>query len=163
MFLAYVEENRGCSVREACEHVGIRRHQVRALKRADSEFADDYREARGYGDERIRNEIARRAIDGVEDPITNKDGEIVGHRIVYSDRLLGMMAKAHLPEYRESRQIELTGRDGGPLEVENPDVAAAIDRFTGTIRRLTERAQSSGTIRAAAGDRTELAAPAAGD
>lgn len=45
-------------------------------------------------------------------------------------------------------RVEHTGPDGGPVEVTNPDVAAAIDRFTISIRTLAERAQSSGAIRA---------------
>lgn len=40
----------------------------------------------------------------------------------------------------EVHRVEHTGRDGGPLEVENPDVAAAIDRFSAQLRRLGERA-----------------------
>jgi hypothetical protein len=96
-FLAYIRDQKDCSVRAAADAAGIKRKQVRDLKERDPEFAAEYRDARGYGDETIRNELRRRAIEGVAEPVFGKLGK-VGERIVYSDRLLAMMAKAHLPE-----------------------------------------------------------------
>lgn len=159
-FLAYVRQHTDCSVREAAEHAGVKRLQIRYLKRTDEEFAAEYREARGYGDDKIRDEVRRRAIEGVVEPVFGALGEgggtgIVGHKRVYSDRLLALMAKAHLPEYRD--RVEHTGLDGGPMEVNNPDVAAAIERFGATVRRLAERAQSSRTVRAPEPEAAELA------
>jgi hypothetical protein len=111
---------------------------VRALKRADSEFADDYREARGYGDEKIRDAIAERAIDGIEECVgIGKDGEPIMRRI-YSDRLLGMMAKAHLPEYRDVSRLELAGANGGPVEVQvQHDYGLLLEKLEqyGLVRR----------------------------
>lgn len=37
-------------------------------------------------------------------------------------------------------RVELSGPEGGPMEVTNPDVAAAIDRLTSGIVRLAARA-----------------------
>lgn len=152
-FLAYIREHPDCSVREAADHVGAKRKQVRHLKATDEQFAADYRDARGYGDDKIRDELRRRAIEGVVEPVFGALGSIggnsagtgiVGERRVYSDRLLGMMAKANLPEYRD--RVEHTGADGGPLEVKT-DVAAALDRFTTTVRRLAERGEPGGAVR----------------
>jgi hypothetical protein len=112
-FLAYIADHDGCSTREACETVGIKRKDVKALKAADAEFAGDYREARGYGDDVIRNELARRAIEGVDEPVFWQ-GQQVGTVRRYSDRLLALMAKAHLDEYGD--RIEITGANGQPLQ-----------------------------------------------
>lgn len=45
-----------------------------------------------------------------------------------------------------TERVEMTGADGGPLEVQNPDVAAAVDRFAA----LTDAA-----VRAATREREE--------
>lgn len=159
-FLAYIREHPDCSVREAADHVGAKRKQVRHLKATDEQFAEDYRDARGYGSDTIRAELKRRAMEGIVEPVFGalpgeKAGSgIVGERRVYSDRLLGMMAKAYLPEYRD--RVEHTGADGGPLEVNSPDVAAALERFTATVSRLAERAQSGGAVRDPDGETAEL-------
>lgn len=42
-------------------------------------------------------------------------------------------------------KLELTGADGGPLEVANPDVAAAIDRFTALAARAIREASNPDT------------------
>lgn len=135
-FLAYIRGHRDCSTREACDHVGIRRKDVKALKAADSEFAADYREARGYGNDTIRNALRDRAIDGVEEPIVSVKGEIVGSRRVYSDRLLEFLARMHLPEAKALQAhrfgVEVTGAGGGPVEIQQgvslADVAAVLHR-----------------------------------
>lgn len=83
------------------------------------ELVDDIDQARG---KRIRTELLSRAIDGVEDPIVNKDGEISGYRTVRSDRLLEFAARMYLPEARALQAqrlgIEVGGADGGPIRVE---------------------------------------------
>ena len=113
-FLAYVGEHPACSVREACEALGLQRRAVRALRRSDQDFDADYHEARGLTPEKILAEMRRRAIDGVEEPVFH-DGEIVGTITKYSDRLLMALGKGFVPELRE--RVEVTGRDGGDLEV----------------------------------------------
>lgn len=150
-FLDIVHADPTAGTAKALRQAGVKgsRGQLRRLVKDDDELAQDARDARGYGDNTIRAEIKRRAIEGVVEPVFGSLGGdsgsgIVGEKRVYSDRLLGMMAKAYLPEYRE--KIEHTVE--GSVEVANSDVAAAIDRFTGTVRRLAERAQSSGAVRA---------------
>lgn len=113
-FLAYVNENPECSVREACEALDIQRRAVRALRRSDVDFDADYHEARGLTPEKILAEMRRRAIDGVDEPVFH-DGQVVGSIRRYSDRLLMALGKGFVPELRE--RMELTGRDGGGLEV----------------------------------------------
>lgn len=46
---------------------------------------------------------------------------------------------------RERRAVEMTGADGGPMEVTNPDVAAAVDRFTALTDAAVRRTTSPGT------------------
>jgi hypothetical protein len=138
------------------------RGQLRHLLATDETLKDEIVAARGRDPEVIRDEIRRRAIEGVEEPVFGSLGQNmgsgeIGSKRVYSDRLLEMMAKAHLPEYQDSVRHEHTGPAGGPLEVSNPDVAAALDRFTSTIARLSERAaESGGDVREAEPERAAL-------
>lgn len=71
------------------------------------EAMSDYREA-------IESEIHRRAIEGVAEPIIGgKDrDEIVTYVQRYSDRLLEFHAKRHIPEYRQTQQIDMNVRGG---------------------------------------------------
>lgn len=133
--------------------VGSKGH-LRKLIEADDEIQHLIADTRGYSPEAIENEIVRRAIDGVSEPVFNKDGDHVGDKVVYSDRLLVLLAKARHPSYRD--RVEIGGPNGGPMEVNSPDVAAAIERFTATITRLTDRAQSGGAVRSLAAAATEL-------
>jgi hypothetical protein len=104
------------------------RGQLRSFLDSDEEFREQIAEARGRGAETIRDEIRRRAIEGVDEPVFHQ-GDVVGHVRKYSDRLLGMMAKAHLPEYRE--RVEVTGADGAPVPVtvEGARVTSLTDVF----------------------------------
>lgn len=133
--------------------VGSKGH-LRKLINDDDEIQHLIADTRGYSPEAIENEIVRRAIEGVSEPVFNKDGEHVGDKVVYSDRLLALLAKARHPSYRD--KVEVTGADGGALEVNSPDVAAAIERFTATVTRLTDRAQPGGAVRSLAAAATEL-------
>lgn len=63
----------------------------------------------------IRREIMRRALEGVEEDVWH-NGEVVGSKRVFSDRLLEFAGRTYLPEARN--QLEVTGADGGPLRVE---------------------------------------------
>jgi hypothetical protein len=123
----------------------------------DDELAGDIREARGYGNERIVAEITRRAIDGWDEPVFH-DGEIVGSVRKFDGRLLTLLAKAHVPEFRDVTRHELTGPNGGPVEVQNTDVADALDRFGATLRRLAGSVadEPGGNIREAATARPAL-------
>lgn len=66
----------------------------------------------------------------------------------------------------DRQRVEVTGEDGAPVEVETPDVSAAIDRFTATVARLADRAGTSagtsGSVRDPDPDRPGLAAGPAG-
>jgi hypothetical protein len=42
----------------------------------------------------------------------------------------------------ERTQVEHSGPDGAPMEVNNPDVAAALERFTSQVVRLAARARA---------------------
>jgi hypothetical protein len=109
--------------------------EIDAYLAANPDFRDDYLEARGYSDDQIRAELVRRAIDGIDEPIYHQ-GVMVGEVRRYSDRLLEFLARTRLPEalalQAHRQQIEVSGPEGGPIEVQQgvslADVAAVLRR-----------------------------------
>jgi len=76
------------------------RRKTEGFKEAEAEATRAYRA-------RIEAEIHRRGIEGVEEPIYWQ-GEVVGHVIKYSDKLLELHAKRHIPEYRTQVKVDQT-------------------------------------------------------
>lgn len=84
----------------------------------DPEFKAAYDEAMGQYRDSLEEEIHRRAMEGVEEPIIggkNKN-EVVCTVTRYSDRLLELHAKRHISEYRE-KQMDINVGQGGVLVV----------------------------------------------
>lgn len=143
-FLDYIRDYPDASTLDACHALAkthkIRRYQIRHAKAHDPEFARDYRSARGYGNQHIRNQLRMLAIDGVAKPLVS-NGKVVkddNGQIIevteYSERLLEFLARMYLPEAREMQArrlgVEITGAGGGPVQVQQgvslADVAAVL-------------------------------------
>ena len=77
-----------------------RRTAYRWLK-TDPEFAAAWEEALEQATERLEEEVRRRAVDGVDEPVFHQ-GEICGCRRKYSDNLLMFLLKKRKPEYRDN-------------------------------------------------------------
>ena len=71
----------------------------------------------GVRNDAIRQELARRGIEGWDEPVYWQ-GQIVGHIRRYSDRALIALAQMRLPEARNQLDVNLAGADGGPVRVE---------------------------------------------
>lgn len=97
------------SAANVCQET-VRRHERENI----DGFAEQFAIAKGIFREHIEGEIQRRAIEGVDEPIIggrNRD-EIIGTVRRYSDPLLMMLAKRHIPEYREKQQVDLNVSGG---------------------------------------------------
>jgi len=82
------------------------------------EYVEKFREAEKQACDRLEQEVRRRAVEGVLEPVFYQ-GEQCGTVRKYSDTLLIFATKGALPQkYRENVSMELTGADGGPVEVE---------------------------------------------
>ncbi len=69
-------------------------HKVR---REDEDFAEAWDQAVQAAGDVLEAEAHRRAIDGVMDPVFYK-GEVVGHKLQYSDQLLMFLLRGTRPE-----------------------------------------------------------------
>lgn len=133
--LDYIRDHPACSVAEACRHVKVKRHEVRALLRSDADFHEDYERVRGRATlEDIYAATEKLAIEGVEKPVVSagklvyypeghpQAGEIVTVR-EYSEKLLEFLNRTRTPEGKaaDARKlgIEISGPDGAPVQVQS--------------------------------------------
>lgn len=94
-FLKLLKE--GLTDKDAAAAVGCSTRYFRKRRKEDPDFEEAYQEARLDGNDVIRAEIQRRAVDGVLTPVFH-DGKVCGHKRVYSDSLLIHQSKARMPE-----------------------------------------------------------------
>ena len=99
--------SRQCVEQHLEKDEGFKAERVRALA--------DYRET-------IEHEIKRRAMEGWDEPVFYKGNEVgVVHK--YSDRMLELHGKRHIPEYRDKQSIDLNAT-GGILVVPGTSMTA---------------------------------------
>jgi hypothetical protein len=99
-FLVALEQ--GARIVAACEAIGASKQSLYKLRQRDPAFAKAMDEALGRSIVVIEDEIARRAIEGVQKPIF-QGGQLVGHVTEYSDSLLLALAKRRDPEHWKDR------------------------------------------------------------
>lgn len=101
------------NVRLACKRANIHRSTFYAWLEQDERFSFEYHQAEADANDTLRAEIFRRAVQGVDEPLTSmgklvKDdqGKVVTVR-KYSDTLLIFLSKARMPEFREKQSEEV--------------------------------------------------------
>ena len=108
-------------------------------KKKDAEFARAWEDALDKATVLLEDEARRRATEGVDEPVFYQ-GDECGAIRRYSDTLLIFMLKGLRPEkYRERISQELSGPNGGPIELSNPDAPTLDARraaVAGMCRRL---------------------------
>jgi hypothetical protein len=112
-------------IRWAAATVPVDRHAVYDWCRDDPEFKVAFDAAEEDSADRLEQEAFRRSHDGVEKYVVSHgsvvhfDGKPLIER-TYSDQLMMFLLKARRPErFRERQSVELSGKDGGPIEVDN--------------------------------------------
>ena len=112
-FLATLSEC--ANITDACAAVGIERHTAYKLRKRDKDFAERWQHALEVAAERLEKEAMRRAVTGFQRPVFGSMGAgqgtgVVGEITEYSDTLLCLLLKGHMPDrYRERQQIEHSG------------------------------------------------------
>lgn len=112
------------NVTAAAEFAGSARRTFYDHREADKEFALAWDEAVETAIDAEEAEARRRALHGVSRPLVSsgkvvkdEDGKVI-MITEYSDTLMLARLKAHRPKYREKSQVELSGADGGPVQIE---------------------------------------------
>jgi AcrR family transcriptional regulator len=107
------------TISKAAVAAGVSRTTVYNWIRNDRVFQESFKDAEEDVRDAIREELHRRAIEGVDEPIYQR-GVLVGHVRKYSDAILLKMAAARLPEYRSlatSNQSKVPEEPGAPKKV----------------------------------------------
>ena len=116
----------GWSVTSAATAAGFSRQRFYELRESDEAFASAWQEAFEAGTDVLRDEVRRRAVDGVDEPVFRASG-LVGHVRRFSDVLLIFELKRRDPSYRDGARVELTGAGGGPIELSHRDGLTLAD------------------------------------
>lgn len=105
-YLAHLREHGDREL--AAGFVGVQLSTVDRWRREHPDFLQEEDSTISAFKTTIEDEIRRRAIEGVDEP-RFANGALVGTVRKYSDTLLLALARRHIPEYREVRQLDVTG------------------------------------------------------
>lgn len=90
----------GATAKDALEDTPFTYAQLNRARKEDPAFAEAWELAVEEGNDAIRDEIFRRGVSGVNEPVYHQ-GEVVGRKKKYSDTLLIVLAKSRMAEFRE--------------------------------------------------------------
>lgn len=128
---AFYEANPDGGYKQALAHAGI--HATKAAAKAAIVADDDL------------PEHIQRCLKVDEHSLLKRLGAMSADAAHKDSLRATTFALAALHGYREKSETVHTGPDGGPMEVTNPDVAAAIDRLTALTAGALRAAQREGT------------------
>ena len=119
-----IEVSQHGNTTQAVETIGIDRSTPYDRKEAHPEFARRWKYAKLEAADRLEAEARRRAVEGVEEPVYGRVGKdqdgLIGTVRKYSDTLLIQLLRANKPEkFKDRVANELTGKNGGPVQMEN--------------------------------------------
>lgn len=108
----FIEFSRSGAIGKATEAAGISYSTYANWRRNIPEFANLCEEAYALFKSGLEAEIHRRAVEGVEKTIYDRNGEAVGTETKYSDTLLIFLAKRHMPEFRTEQTVNVNTNTG---------------------------------------------------
>jgi hypothetical protein len=113
------------NVSRAAHVAGVDRSNAYQKRLKDAEFAERWENAIETAADALEAEARRRAVEGTDKGVWHQ-GVQVGTEKQYSDSLLALMLKAkRRREYGDSSKVELTGADGGPVQIEDNPLQSA--------------------------------------
>jgi len=103
-------------ISNSCKEANVPRRTFYNWIGKDKKFKKAFEAARVVATGLLVDEAWRRAKDGVPKGIYYK-GDLVGHELEYSDRLLELLLKANDPKtYKDRVSTEVSGPDGKPIK-----------------------------------------------
>lgn len=154
------------SVRHACEVARVNRTTAYRRRGEDKAFADAWDEALEEGREALELELMRRAMRGVAEPVIYKGKVVYRTKLVTlptgevveelerdangdpvplqvwkpSETALMFLLKGHMKR-RYAERTEVTGADGGPVQVDETTRAARIAALLEAAKRRKDDAE----------------------
>lgn len=108
---------------QAARATDVAPETIRVYRRDIPEFAEMFDQALQDYRESLEAEVHRRAVEGWDEPVYQK-GELVGTIRRHSDRMLELLIKKNIPEYRDKVSVDANVR-GGVMVV--PATAQSMD------------------------------------
>lgn len=121
------------NVTASCEAGGFPRKTAYSMREYDPEFRAAWDNALEQAIDTLEAECRRRAVEGVEEPVF-QGGVEVGRIRRYSDKLAQFLLQGHR-KHVFAQRAEITGANGGPVEIQSTTVDAAKARLLKLISR----------------------------
>ena len=115
LFLASLAADRDVS--KACRKIRVPRAFVYQFRNENEVFRQAWDDAVTACIDSVEAEVIKRARDGVLEPVF-QGGHLVGFVYKKSDTLAGLVLRAHRQDLYNVNKTELTGKDGGPMQVQ---------------------------------------------
>lgn len=122
------------NIRVACEAAGVSRKTVNRLRGARPGFEAAVRACLNEGKELLEAAVWQRAVEGTLEPVFQK-GLLVGHRLVFSDKLAEALLKANANDltasganYHDEQNINLKAAAAKPKT--QAEIAATVRRVS---------------------------------
>lgn len=134
------------NVRAACLQANVDSSTVYRWQEHDEDFSFRFKQANQNANWILFGEAWRRAIQGDEEYVVSAgklvygpDGKPLINR-KKSDRMLELLLKARLPEFRDKQSIEHSGPNGGPIQVNrDPNLQLLTDEELAQAQRLASQ------------------------
>jgi hypothetical protein len=126
----YIEQLKGHGNKSrAAAACGIGTETVRRARKEDPAFNEECDEALETFYDNLEEEAVRRGRDGVPEPVFYKGVEC-GEIQRYSDTLLLAILKGRRRHvFGDKSQVEMTGKDGGPIEMSSTERAKLVEKL----------------------------------
>ena len=158
-----------CNVGRACAAIDISRTTAYEWRDEIPDFKERWDKALKVGVTALEDEAHRRAFEGVDEPLTHQgaisyqtqevedDNGEKHYELVkdsngkpvpvtvkkYSDTLAIFLLKAHAPDkYRERSNVELTGADGGPVQLSHTERMAKVASMVAKAKARQDEAKA---------------------
>jgi hypothetical protein len=117
---------------ESAEACGLAYSTILRLRKQDDEFKEWCDEAMQSYRESLERECHRRAVEGWDEPVfSQRLGTQIGVIRKHDPRLLELMLKRHIPEYREKFEGEIKVTGGVLVAPISPTSAADFEKMFG--------------------------------
>lgn len=124
------------NITKAAEMAGCSRCTHHKWLSESHEYPELFEQAKESASDKLEQEARRRAVEGTKEAIYYQ-GEIVGHKMIYSDNLLMFLLKGERPEKFKDR-TELTGAKGGPIQLEAMTSEERKSRIAELMQKMNE-------------------------
>lgn len=106
------------SIYGAAQVAGIARQTVYRWRDRDALFARNFEDAMQDAREGIEQELRRRGMVGWDEPVFHQGVEVARVRKFDTTAAIFWLKGNWPDKYRENQRVELSGRDGAPIQVE---------------------------------------------